>query len=295
MTGLILFLLHLVCCALIYAGIRLKVLKVKAAMMPLVIFVPVSGAICCLIVHFQLFLKADNRLQAGIEKMKIQDDIYRGILTENKDTQGKIVSLEEAMIVNDPGTRRLLMMDVLNDNPQDYVDVLLMARMNEDVEVVHYAATAMAELSKSYDSEIRRLEARWKSHPGDEGARDDYADLLKRYLAQGIAEGQMERVQRENYSQVLREQVSGRADFEKYKELTRNEMELGQFESAKRLLDEMKMRWEEEQDYQMLLVEYYARCRMGSALQEQIGQIQEKNIYLSQENRKKLEFWRKKP
>ena len=42
--------------------------------------------------------------------------------------------------------RRELIMNVLNDNPEEYVELLKQARMNEDVEVVHYAITAMVEV-----------------------------------------------------------------------------------------------------------------------------------------------------
>ena len=46
-------------------------------------------------------------------------------------------------------------MDILNDDPSKYIELLEKARMNEDVEVVHYAITAMVELSKDYDSKLQ--------------------------------------------------------------------------------------------------------------------------------------------
>ena len=49
-------------------------------------------------------------------------------------------------------------MNVLNDNPGEYVELLKQARMNEDVEVVHYAITAMVELSKEYDYRLQKIE-----------------------------------------------------------------------------------------------------------------------------------------
>ena len=70
----------------------------------------------------------------------------------------KIVPLEEALLINKPGVRRELIMDVLNDDPEEYMDILKQARMNEDVEVVHYAITAMVELSKEYDFRLQKLE-----------------------------------------------------------------------------------------------------------------------------------------
>ena len=69
-----------------------------------------------------------------------------------------VVPLEEALLLNDSSRRRELIMNVLNDNPGEYVELLKQARMNEDVEVVHYAITAMVELSKEYDYRLQKIE-----------------------------------------------------------------------------------------------------------------------------------------
>ena len=50
-------------------------------------------------------------------------------------------------MINEPGVRRELIMDVLMMIGKN-MDLLKQARMNEDVEVVHYAITAMVELSR---------------------------------------------------------------------------------------------------------------------------------------------------
>ncbi len=57
--------------------------------------------------------------------------------------------------LNDPSRRRELIMNVLNDN-RGNMELLKQARMNEDVEVVHYAITAMVELSKEYDYRLQK-------------------------------------------------------------------------------------------------------------------------------------------
>ena len=90
--------------------------------------------------------------------MKVNEEIYKNIFQSGTEQEGNIVPLEEALIVNEPELRRELIMNVLNDNPEEYVELLKQARMNEDVEVVHYAITAMVELSKEYDSKLQELE-----------------------------------------------------------------------------------------------------------------------------------------
>lgn len=117
--GVFLILLHIVCCVLVWLGIKTHLLKVKKYLMALVIFVPFWGTVCVLLLHLQMLTRRDNRIE--------------------------------------PGVRRELIMDVLNDDPEEYMDLLKQARMNEDVEVVHYAITAMVELSKEYDFCLQKM------------------------------------------------------------------------------------------------------------------------------------------
>lgn len=77
------------------------------------------------------------------------------------------------------------------------------ARMNEDVEVVHYAITAMVELSKEYDSKLQELERLHQISPEDPEVMEQYCEFMEEYLSQGLLEEQIERVQRQRYEQLL--------------------------------------------------------------------------------------------
>lgn len=207
--------------------------------MPFVIFVPVTGLLCCLFLALSAFPKAGCKTGInGVEKLKVQEEIYQGIFAENTSSYGKVVSVEEALLINDSGTRRNLMMDVLNDHPEEYIDVLMLARMNEDVEVVHYATTALAELSKRYDAQLLQLEAAWKEHPGDGRLLDEYTDFLQRYLKQGIAEGQHERDQRRKYAALLQKQMDMSPSPKLYHALAENALALEEYSFAESMIGE---------------------------------------------------------
>lgn len=120
--------------------------------------------------------------------------------------------LEEALIVNEPELRRELIMNVLNDNPEEYVELLKQARMNEDVEVVHYAITAMVELSKEYDSKLQELERLHQISPEDPEVMEQYCEFMEEYLSQGLLEEQIERVQRQRYEQLLEKKLKHQED-----------------------------------------------------------------------------------
>ncbi len=106
-----------------------------------VIFVPVWGMICVLLLHFQIFFHQDKKREIGIEKMKINEEIYRSIIAPKEESDRNIVPLEEVLLIDEADMRRDLIMNILNDDPENYIDMLKQARMNDDVEVVHYAIT----------------------------------------------------------------------------------------------------------------------------------------------------------
>lgn len=85
-----------------------------------------------------------RRIPAGLQELKVEDREQRNILVDDRTDYANTVPLEEALIVDNPRQRRNLMLSILNENPGQYANLLSQARLNEDVEVVHYAATAMA-------------------------------------------------------------------------------------------------------------------------------------------------------
>lgn len=290
MNAAFLFILHIICCALIYMGIKLKMLKVKKYLMPFVLFVPVVGVICCLILHFQLFLHQGEKTTPGIERMRNNQDAYHSIITEHKDTQ--IIPLEEALIVNDSKIRRSLIMDVLNDHPEKYLDILMRARMNEDADVVHYAATSMVELSKNYDEQFQYLEKKREQTPDDDDVLKEFCTFLKSYFQCGIENGAIKAERQELYSRLLEQRLDHTKTLSLYAELTENELDLKHYEKASALLHHMKTQWQDEEKYQMLLLRYNVEMKQREKITEQLAYIDSKNIYITQENRKMLDYWR---
>ena len=122
--GVFLILLHIVCCVLVWLGIKTHLLKVKKYLMALVIFVPFWGTVCVLLLHLQMLTRRDNRIEPGVEKLRVNEEIYKNIFQAVLDTDKKIVPLEEALLINEPRVRRELIMDVLNDDPEEYPEIL---------------------------------------------------------------------------------------------------------------------------------------------------------------------------
>ena len=303
-VGIILLILHILVCVLVYLGIRMQLLKVKRYVFPVVVFVPVVGLICCLILSTQVFLKKNGNLDTETDRLKINEETYRSILTAPEEEQKEIIPLEEVLIVNDASVRRKLIMDILHDHPERYMDVLMQARLNEDVEVVHYATTAMAELSKSCDRRLQELEEAYQKNPDEKEMLDDYCAFFKQYLENGLVEGQLEISRREQYSALLgkkreMERKKGTQTEQELRELEctseeliRNEFALSHYERAGELLDQMEPLFAQTEGCLTLRAEWYARLGRGEDLKKQIKKIEDSGIYLSHENRARMTFWK---
>ena len=83
--------------------------------------------------------------------------------------------------------RRDLIMNVLNDDPENYIDMLKQARMNDDVEVVHYAITGMVELSKEYESRLQKIEYRYAKEPENQQLISEYCDFSSGVFISGTS------------------------------------------------------------------------------------------------------------
>ena len=142
---------HLVICATLCLLHHAGILKVEGHLLPFMVMVPLWGPLSVLLMHSRAVLRAGRRMPIGLQEMKIEDSERQGILVDDRTDYANTVPLEEALIVDNPRQRRNLMLSILNENPGQYANLLSQARLNEDVEVVHYAATAMAQISAKED------------------------------------------------------------------------------------------------------------------------------------------------
>ena len=72
-TGVVFIIFHIICCVLVWTGINSHLLKVKRYLILPVIFVPVWGMICVLLLHFQIFFHQDKKREIGIDQFKVKE------------------------------------------------------------------------------------------------------------------------------------------------------------------------------------------------------------------------------
>ena len=69
-VGIVLILLHIICCILVWVGICTHIINVKKYLMFPVVFVPVWGVFCLFIQNFKIMIQKEKRKKIGLEKKK---------------------------------------------------------------------------------------------------------------------------------------------------------------------------------------------------------------------------------
>ncbi len=284
--------IHIVICLVIYILMRLSILKATRMIMPVVCLVPLWGVVGVLILEIRSRGRGEINEEVGIEKLKINDEIYRSILMDEDPIENRVVPLEEALLINDSTTRRELIMEVMYSRPDDYVEQLKEARMNNDTEVVHYAVTALAELQKEYDLQFQELDWKMENDPDDEELVDKYIALLNRYLESGIAESNDLDIKLRAYSDMLERKLKKTPDkLSLWKEKVDTDIRIREYETAFEEIQHVIENWDKNETGYLLMIRYYSATQSRNGIDRVIEQIRRKKVHLTPQGRREIGFW----
>lgn len=188
-AALIIIAVHLLVCMTLCLLHHVGVLKVDGLLLPFMALIPLWGPLSVALMHSRAVLRGGRRIPAGLQELKVEDQEQRNILVDDRTDYANTVPLEEALIVDNPRQRRNLMLSILNENPGQYANLLSQARLNEDVEVVHYAATAMAQISAKEDIALQQRMEEYERNRDSDEALDRYREALEHYLKSSMEQG----------------------------------------------------------------------------------------------------------
>ncbi len=281
---------HLIVCLLVFIGIKTRVLSVHKYMFLVALLLPLWGVLIVLILHFQIAFDATDSAEIGVEKLKLESELYKSVTVDEKKADTAI-PIEEALLINSARERRSIIMDVLNDNPGDYVEFLQKAGNNDDTEVVHYAVTAMVEISKENDYMLQKLDAEHTANPDDMGVLSNYIDFLWSCLTQNLMKGQVEVMNRELFCQLISKKIAVDGDITDYSRLAENELKRKNYDFAGEVISGMGKKWPEAEEYILLKIQYLAALGKGSEIQDFVKETENSQIYKSSKTKEALAFW----
>ena len=285
--------IHLCIVLLIFILMSKNIIRVDSIMLTLVLCIPVWGVLAAVFISI-----IEYRGKSGQKKKDLEALSGAGISKESIPTpigeSENIVPLEDALIMDDPSIRRSVMMDVLMQDASSYIPVLNQARMNDDAEVVHYATTAMASLSKEYELKLQDLSSQYAENPMKEGLLDEYIDFLDSYISSGMISGQFLEIQQRTYQQLLTEKANVAQKIEDYAALARSFLETKDYSQADVVLSAMEKNWPENDTCFLLRFRYYYETGSGSNINRMIKMVTEGEGFYSRKVRNVVDFWIKK-
>ncbi len=188
-AALLLLSVHeLLCAALLCSAYRKRRFFILPHLL-WVLLIPVFGPIS----GYSL-LRAHDREPPDADWLAHQEEKHRMNIV-SRSYVDLTVPLEEALLINDPHKRRSIMMNILRSDPMRYLDLLLIARYNDDAETAHYATASIMELQRHFQLELQDLQQRIARDSADMASWRKYIDLLSRYCDSGLLEGQLLRRQ----------------------------------------------------------------------------------------------------
>ncbi len=290
MIYLILVAVHIILCLLVLLGIIYRFLNVHKYMFFVALLLPFWGVLIILILHFKIAFDPDTSAEIDVEKLKLESELYKSVVIDDKKTDAT-VPIEEALIINSAKERRSLIMDVLNENTVDYVEILQKAGNNEDTEVVHYAVTAMVEISKENDYTLQQLERVYNANPDDIEILTRYSDFLWECLSQNLMKGQVEIMNRELFSQLMQKKILVSDSLTDYARLAENELKCKKYDSAAEIISKMGEKWHDSEEYIFLNIQLLGTLNKGAEIKSFVKEIQNSDVYLSSKTKEARAFW----
>jgi hypothetical protein len=262
----------------------------KASIVP-IIFIPVFGPIAGIVVELLNISKQQDSKLIDLPQLTLGEDIYWKTIKRGNEDEN-IVPLEEVLLINDVPVRRKIVLDTLYDNPLRYLDVMLVARHNEDIETSHYATTMISEAQRKFQLQIQRYAIAIEENPDDMELLDEYIETLGIYIDSGLLEDYLLKQERIVYSKVLETKLSKEnLDYKTLIKYLRNNIALKNYMSAVAISGILKRNWPEDEK---TWIEALRVCIDGHdkrMLQETIQEIRNADVNWSENGKEQVALW----
>ncbi|HSL46949.1 MAG TPA: hypothetical protein VK897_26165 [Anaerolineales bacterium] len=289
--ALILVFLH-VCLALACIALIIfeKISLRKEYIIP-VVLLPVFGPVAALTIELLRILSLHAKTPLPIDLLTPQHDILWKALKSYHEN-GNIVPLEEAILIDDVKTRRKFMLETLYEDPLKYLDILMLAKNNDDVETSHYATTTISRAQRDFQLAIQKLAVAVENRPEDMAVLDKYIDTLGKYIGSGLLEEHLLRNLRVVYQDVLDRKLT-RAKNDKLTLIRklRNSIELHDYATALKVSNYLREHWPEDEQTWIEAVRVCVEGKDHKRLSEILNGIQNNHINWTKHGKEQVSAW----
>lgn len=288
---IIIFVIDLVASITYLVLILLKISKLGTENILPMLIIPIFGVLSAL--WIELLIRRNKHGDKEIETLPLvlEDDILWSTVRSSYESND-LIPLEEALMINDHHTRRGMMLNALYDDPEKYLDILLIARHNEDVETAHYATTTISHLQRNYQLQLQKASVAVEEDPTNIESLDHYIDLNEKYIRSGLLEEYLLYNQRITYSKALDRKLSlvGN-DKETLIRQLRNKIAMNDYIAAYEISERLIILWSHDEDVWIEAIRLCVKGKDRNKMQDILADMREEKINWTRAGREKVEPW----
>jgi hypothetical protein len=256
-----------------------------------IILVPVFGLLMGLVIDLSYLFGNPGHRTVEFESVRLENDIYWKSLKQSQENSN-VIPLEEAILINDNKTRRKVMLETLEQDPIKYMDILMVARENEDVETVHYATTQISKEQRYFQLELQKFAVAVESDPDNIEILDAYIDLFDQYFESGLLEEVLLMRQRILYSQLLDKKLTlVENDRNTLIKKLRNFIALGNYSAASEISDLLKQLWPLNEETWIESLRVCVEAKDPQKLRSIIYDMQQTAIDWTRQGKEQVRYW----
>lgn len=255
---------------------------------------PIVGWLFPLFWPKDLHRDADEEFSDYVTRQQEEHQVRRIGLYSRMETEKElsVIPIEDALLISEHQTRRRVMIDVLKQDTNHYLEILQRAVSNEDTETSHYAVSAIMEVKRKMLLALQDLSVQYENNKQDEYVVRTYAEVLKGFMSSGFLDGRTLLKHRYTYLAVL-ESLTELAENSEwaYHEKVNVELELGMFAEAETtgLLYIEKHPFSE--DAYLCLLKVYYTTKSAVKLYETLDRLKRTPMRLSNHALTLVRFW----
>jgi tetratricopeptide (TPR) repeat protein len=260
-----------------------------------IFFVPIFGPIMAFVIELLNIYNKQGIKPVELEPLSLEDDIL-WVTLKSFHEKGDIVPLEEAILINDVKVRRRFMLETLYADPLKYLDILNIAKYNDDVETSHYATTTISKAQKDFQLSIQKLAVIVENNPDDLDSLSKYIETLEKYIESGLLEEHLLRNLRIVYSKILDKKLDHtNNDRNTMIKKLRNCIKLSEYNSAFEIGDYLIKNWPENERSWIESIRACVDGADGHKLQEILLSMRNEKINWTMDGKEQVKVWLQEP
>ncbi len=246
---------------------------------------PVSGPLCG-----HLFLRAEDPDPLLLAEMMTRSEaVHRSYVAPVQEAK-ETAPMEETFLISTPRVRREMMMKLLNDDPGNNLELLMMARFNDDPETAHYATAALTEYQRRTELSLQQSQMLLSRQPDDFEERLRYIRRLESYIGSGLLEGHLLDRQRRLLEKELSSLPKDDADLELGCLRAANLLELRRTHDARQCAEDLALRFPGREEPWLMLLRVAVDSRDTAGLKALKERLAGASIQWSYAGREKIKY-----